>query len=81
MSRLQNMRLENWTSSLDSVENEEGRKNEPRQIKLIHLFQPRGEGADYAHYITTCYPPGFSDLPTTLKAAEKQRFIALVTNH
>ena len=25
--------------------------------------------------------PGFSDLPTTLKAAEKQRFIALVTNH
>ena len=62
------MRLENWTSSLDSVENEGGRKKEPRQIKLIHLFQPRGEGADYAHYITTCpSAPGVIDHPTALQ--------------
>ena len=34
------------------------------------LIQPylnhEGEGADYAHHINNCHPPGFSDLPTFL---------------
>ena len=35
-------------------------------IDQLTLYQPRGEGADYAHHITTCPPPEFSDLPTAL---------------
>ena len=35
----------------------------PFQILADPLTLP---GTDYAHHITTCPPPGFSDLPTTL---------------
>ena len=44
--------------------------------RLDNLILTRGEGADYAHHISTCpIPFGFSDLPTVMLPALRRKFV------